>query len=268
MRRTNPLREALTAGRPTLGTRLHSAWPTIIELVGYSEAFDYVEITAEYAPYDLFSLENQGRAIELFPHLSGLVKIEQESRMHLAVRAMSSGIQNLLFTDCRTVADVEECVRCVRAETPGLGGLHGVGQGRDVGIVLEVGNPFFVQTTRDAVVALMIEKKEAVENLEALLDVPGVDMVQFGPADYAMGIGVTGDRQHPAVREAEDYLIATALKKGITPRAEIRDPADAVPYMEKGVRHFCMGTDVRILFDFYKGRGTALRDLISGRSDG
>ncbi len=268
MRRTNPLRELLNAGKPSLGTRLHSAWPTIIELVGYSGAFDYVEITAEYAPYDLFSLENQGRAIELFPQLSGLVKIEQESRMHLAVRAMSSGIQNLLFTDCRTVADVEECVKCVRAETPELRGLHGVGQGRDVGIVLEVGNQHFVQTTKDAVVALMIEKKEAIENLEAMLDVPGVDIVQFGPADYAMGIGVVGDRQHPAVREAEDYLIATALKKGITPRAEIRDPAAAKPYIEKGVRHFCMGTDVRILYDFYTGPGSALRDVITGVSNG
>jgi 2-keto-3-deoxy-L-rhamnonate aldolase RhmA len=264
MRRTNPLRELLNAGKPSLGTRLHSAWPTVIELVGYSEAFDYVEITAEYAPYDLFSLENQGRAIELFPRLSGLVKIEQESRMHLAVRAMSSGIQNLLFTDVRTPEDTRECVRCVRAETPGLDGLHGVGQGRDVGIVLEVGNPHFVQTTKDAVVALMIEKKEAIENLEAILDVPGIDMVQFGPADYAMGIGVTGDRQHPAVREAEDYMIATALKKGIAPRAEIRDPEAAKPYMAKGVRHFCMGTDVRILFDFYKGRGSDLRDLVTG----
>jgi 2-keto-3-deoxy-L-rhamnonate aldolase RhmA len=36
------------------------------------------------------------------------------------------------------------------------------------------------------VVALMIEKKAAIENLEAILDVPGVDMVRFGPADYAM----------------------------------------------------------------------------------
>lgn len=263
MRQTNPLRELLKAGKPSLGTRLHSAWPTIIELVGYSEAFDYVEITAEYAPYDLFSLENQGRAIELFPHLAGLVKIEQESRMHLAVRAMSSGIQNLLFTDVRSVADVEECVRCVRAETPGLNGRHGVGQGRDVGIVLEVGNPFFVETTKDAVVALMIEKKEAIENLEAMLDVPGVDMVQFGPADYAMGIGVTGNRQHPAVREAEKYMIETAMKKGITPRAEIHNPDAARPYMEMGVQHFCMGTDVRVLFDFFRREGGALRNLIT-----
>ena len=48
----------------------------------------------------------------------------------------------------------------------------------------------------------MIEKKEAIENLESILAIPGVDMVQFGQTDYAMSIGVTGNRQHPAVDEA------------------------------------------------------------------
>jgi 4-hydroxy-2-oxoheptanedioate aldolase len=63
---------------------------------------------------------------------------------------------------------------------------------RDVGYVLECGAPSFVQALDDAVVALMIEKAPAVENLEALLSVKGVDMVQFGPADYAMSIGLAG----------------------------------------------------------------------------
>jgi 4-hydroxy-2-oxoheptanedioate aldolase len=262
MRHKNPLRELLEAGKPSLGTRLHTSWPSIIELVGNSGAFDYVEITAEYSPYDLFSLENQGRAIELFDHLSGMIKIGQEMRMHLAVRAMSSGIQNLLFADIRSVADAEECVRAVRAEAPGLGGLHGVGQGRDVGIVLEVGSPAFVQSTADAVVVLMIEKKQAIEDLPAILSVKGVDMVQFGPADYAMSIGLAGDRLNPAVLEVERYMIETAFRMGVTPRVEIRQSQAAEKYLELGVRHFCLGTDVRILFDWYKGQGSQMRELL------
>jgi 4-hydroxy-2-oxoheptanedioate aldolase len=42
------------------------------------------------------------------------------------------------------------------------------------------------------VVAVMIEKASAVENLEAMLSVKGVDMVQFGPAHYSMSIGIPG----------------------------------------------------------------------------
>ena len=268
MVRKNRLRELLESGRPSLGTRLHSAWPTIIELVGHSGAFDYVEILAEYAPYGLFSLENQGRAIDLFDGMSGMIKIGQDAWAHLANRALSSGIQNVLFADIRGAADAEACVKAVRAESPETGGLRGVGQGRDVGIVLEVGSPAFVRSTADAVVALMIEKKGAIEDLDAILAVPGVDMVQFGPADYAMSIGVTGDRLHPAVREAERFMIETALKKGVVPRAEIPHPAAAEPYLALGVRHFCMGTDVRTLFNWYREQGSQLRGILGAVGDG
>src|SRR5436190_11244691 len=182
--RCNRLRELLKTGQSSVGTHLHSSWPSIIELVGHSLMFDYVEFVGEYAPYDLYALENLGRAIDLFPHLSAMMKIEQEPRTYLTVRAIGSGIQNLLFADPRTVADVEECVRAVRAEAPHVRGRHGVGMRRDVGFVLEGGTPAFVQALDDAVIALMIEKKSEVEDLEALLSVPGVDMVQFGPADY------------------------------------------------------------------------------------
>jgi 2-keto-3-deoxy-L-rhamnonate aldolase RhmA len=260
--RPNHLRELIRTGKPSLGTRVHNSWPTITEIIGHSKQFDYVEFLAEYAPYDLYHLENLGRAIDLFPNFAGLIKIEQESRTHLAVRAMASGIQNLLFTDARTVEDVRECVRAVRPETPEDGGLHGVGQGRDVGVVLEVGAPSVVQSYRDAVVMLMIEKKEAIENLESLLDVPGVDMVQFGPADYSMSRGLAGQRDHPAVVEAREYMIRTAQKKGVLPRAEIGSASEAEYYLNLGVKHFCLGTDVRTLFNWYVGEGKAMREVL------
>src|SRR5438874_13322453 len=217
--RRNRLRELLTADQPSLGTHIHSTWPSIVELVGHSRMFDYVEFVAEYAPYDLYALENLGRAVDLFPHLSAMMKIEQEPRTYLAIRAIGSGIQNVLFADPRSVADVEECVRAVRAEAPHSRGRHGVGMRRDVGFVLEGGSPAFVQALDDAVVALMIEKDSAVENLEALLAVPGVDMVQFGPADYSMRMGLTGRFTYPKVRGAERDVMATARKRGLAPRA-------------------------------------------------
>ena len=260
--RRNRLRELLKAGQPSLGTHVHSSWPTIVELVGHSRMFDYVEFVAEYAPYDLYALENLGRAVDLFPHLSAMMKVEQEPRTYLAVRAIGSGIQNILFADPRTAADVEECVRAVRAEAPHVRGRHGVGMRRDVGFVLEGGSPAFVQALDDAVVALMIEKAPAVENLEALLSVPGVDMVQFGPADYSMSIGLAGQFGHPRVREAERYVIETALKRGIAPRAEIGRPEEAKRYLDMGVKHFCIGTDVSILFDWFVQGGKAMRQIL------
>lgn len=260
--RPNRLRELLKAGKPTIGTHLHNSWPSITELVGMSGMFDYVEFVAEYAPYDLFALENLGRAVDLFPHMSSMMKIEQEPRTYLTIRAIGSGIQNVLFADPRTVQDVEECVRAVRAETPQAKGRHGVGMRRDVRFVQEGGTPQFAQALDDAVIALMIEKAPAVENLPALLSVKGVDMVQFGPADYSMSLGLTGQFNHPRVKEAEKYVIETALKMGIAPRAEISLPEEAKKYLDMGVQHFCIGTDMCILFDWFKAQGGAMRNLL------
>jgi 4-hydroxy-2-oxoheptanedioate aldolase len=108
----------------------------------------------------------------------------------------------------------------------------------------------------------MIEKASAVENLEAMLSVKGVDMVQFGPADYSMSIGLPGQWNHPRVIEAERHVIKTALRLGIAPRAEISHPNEAKAYLDQGVRHFCMGWDVSVLFDYFKTEGGALRDLL------
>src|SRR4026209_1740975 len=196
--RRNRLRERLRAGRPSLGTHVHSAWPAVVELVGHTGLFDYVEFVGEYAPYDLFALENLARAVDTFDHMTAMFKVEQQPRTYLAVRAIGAGIQNLLFADPRTPEGVRECGGSVRAETPEAGGLHGVGMRRDVGYVVDVGSPAFVQALDDAVVAIMIEKASAVDNLEALLSVPGVGLVQFGPAGYSMSIGLGGGQPRGA----------------------------------------------------------------------
>ena len=129
--RKNRLRELLDAGLPSLGTHLMSTWPTVTELVGQTGQFDYIEFVAEYAPWTMHDLDNLGRAIELFTDFSGMVKIEQDARGHLAMRAIGSGLQNVLFADVRTVEDAILCVRSVRAEHPEHLGRHGAGLRRD-----------------------------------------------------------------------------------------------------------------------------------------
>jgi len=266
--RTNRLRELLNQGKPSLGTHLLSAWPTITELVGQTGQWDYVEFVAEYTPWTLHDLDNLGRAIELFADFTGMIKIEQDTRGHLAMRSIGAGIQNLLFADVRTPEEARQCVRSVRAEHPAQGGLHGVGMRRDVRTVLHGGSEEFVQALADSVIVLMIEKKEAVENFEAILDVPGIDMVQFGPSDYSMSIGIPGQGGHERVREAERFVIETAHKRGIPARAEIRDAGGAARFLEMGVQHFCVGWDVRVLHDWFTEQGKAMHELLAAGANG
>lgn len=256
----NRLRTLLREGKPSLGTRVQSTWPTITELIGRSQKFDYVEFLAEYAPYDLYALDNLGRAIAMFPNFSGLIKMERSAQQHLAVRAMAAGIQNLLFTDVRTAEDARECVRIVRPEVPDSVGTHGMAGGR----AASGGPASLVQDYNDAVIVLMVEKKQAVENLEEILRVPGIDMVQFGPSDYSMSIGKAGQRGAAEVAEARDYTFKTALKMGVQPRAELTEASDADFYLKMGVKHFCMAADTTVLSRYYASQGAAMRELIGG----
>src|SRR5262245_1914432 len=229
--RENRLRTLLNEGTPTFGTRVQSAWPTVTEFVGRSGQFDYVEFLAEYAPYTMHDLDNMGRAIELHPDFCGMIKMEQSAQWHLAVRAMSAGIQNLLFTDVRTAEDARTIVKLVRPEGPGNDFIHGMAGGR----IQVDGQGDYVQYYNDAVIAIMIEKRAGVENLKEILSVPGIDMVQFGPSDYGLSIGKPGRGYatglHPEVLEARKYVNETAIKMGVRPRAEISTPQEAESYL-------------------------------------
>jgi len=261
-KRRNVLRELIDEGRPSIGTHVHSMWPGIAEVIGHAGTMDYIEFSGEYAPYDLFSLENFGRAIDLFPEMTSMIKIDQEPRTYISVRAIGSGIQNLLFTDVRNVADAKECVRAARAETPEEGGVVGVGMRRDVGYVLGAGSAAYVQQLRDGVVALMIEKAGAIENLEEILSVEGVDMIQFGPADYAMSIGKPGQFGDPEVRGAHERAIAAAMERGIRPRVELASFEQAKPWIDMGIKDFCVGWDVRVIYQFCRREGEELAKLL------
>lgn len=258
--RPNKLREKLNANEPSIGTRMNISSPSVVEILGHTGMYDYVEFLAEYSPFHLYSLDDFCRAAELHD-LGTMIKIDQEPRGFLAQRSIGAGFQSVLFADCRNVEDVEECVRVVRPDTPEDGGLYGVGA-RRFAYPGYGGSPEYVQALRDVVVVIMIEKKSAVDQLEEILSVEGVDMIQWGPADYSMSSGRTGQRGSDEVKAVERQVFETALKMGVPPRAEIGSPEQAKPYLDLGVRHFSLSTDFSILSGWWRSNGDALRKVI------
>ena len=257
----NRLRERIESGEASIGTRMQTQWPGLVEIIGQTDRFDYVEFLAEYAPYDLRDLENMARAAEL-SGLEMMIKIDAEARGFVAQRSMAAGIRNLLFADIRTVEDAREAVAAVRPEPEWD---NGVRSDRRNGYVGGYATPReVVEWCDDAVVAIMVEKAETVENLEEILAVGEIDMVQFGPADYSLSIGEPGAYDAPAVREAERRTIETALEMGVAPRAEINHPADAEEYLELGVRDFSLNTDTRILHSWYDEHVDRLAENVGG----
>jgi 2-keto-3-deoxy-L-rhamnonate aldolase RhmA len=113
-------------------------------------------------------------------------------------------------------------------------------------------------------VVLMIEKKSAVDQLEAMLAVEGVDMVQWGGADFAMSIGKPAQYEAPEFKEAQERVFKTALEMGVPPRAELGKADDAKRFLDMGVRHFCIGTDVTVLYGYWRDQGEAMRRALEG----
>jgi 4-hydroxy-2-oxoheptanedioate aldolase len=255
----NRLRALLNEGKPTLGTHAIIPWPRLVELIEHTNAFDYIEYIGEYSTFTLEQLENFGRAIELFPNMSMMIKIEEQTRGFIAQRALDAGIQNVLFSDCRDAKDVRECVRLVRPETPEAGGIHGAASRR---INIGSNTVEWVNAMNNAVLAFMIEKKSAMDDLEAILSVKGVDMVQFGPNDYSISLGKPGQGSLPEVKNAQLEMIRMALKKGVAPRVEVGGAEQAKPFIEMGVRHFCTGYDFGSIVEWCRQQGPAMRKLL------
>ncbi|UCE55002.1 MAG: hypothetical protein JSV31_06065 [Desulfobacterales bacterium] len=260
--RPNKLRELLNAGKPSIGTRVHSSWPSVVETIGHTGMFDYVEFLAEYAPFDLYSLDNFCRAAELFG-MSAIIKVDQEPRTFLAQRGIGAGFQGVLFADCRSVDEVRQCASIVSPDTPEDGGIYG-GVTRRFAYMGHAGSAEYVEALRDIVVMIMIEKQSAVERLEEILSVQRIDMIQWGPADYSMSIGRPGQRNSPEVKAIERKVFETALRMGVAPRAEINSVDQAKYYLDLGVRHFNIGTDLSILYNWWKTNGDSLRKIVLG----
>ncbi|MEM7028904.1 MAG: aldolase/citrate lyase family protein [Chloroflexota bacterium] len=261
--RRNKLRELLNADQPSLGTHVHSTWPSVMEALGHTGLYDYVEFVAEYGPFDLHDFDNMCRAIELFD-MGSMVKVDQEPRGFLAQRAIGSGFQSVLFADCRTADEVRECVAICRADTPEDKGTYGVGT-RRFAYMGYGGSPDYVQALRDVVVVIMIEKKTAVEQLEEILEIDGVDMIQWGGSDYSMSIGRPGEYSHPDVDNTRKHVFETAVKMGVPPRAEIGHPDQAREYLDMGVKHFSIGTDISILYSWWRQNGEDMRKVMEGK---
>ena len=263
MKDRNVLRDLIREGKPTIGTHLFTQWPGMVEIVGHSGTMDYIEFSGQYAPYDLFSLENFGRAIDMFDHLTAMMKLDQEPRTYLAERAVGSGIQNLLFAEIRDLDDAKEAIAAIKPTDPKYGGRVGAASTRDtgyvgVGLTLEE----YARRRAEGVLALMIEKKTAVEQLEEILGTGQIDMVQFGASDYSMSIGLTGQYTHPKVKEAERYTIETCIKMGVRPRVELSRWQDAQPYIDMGVIDFCIGSDVGSFYDYCNRQGEGIAKAV------
>lgn len=259
--RPNPLREALRAGKPTLGTRIESTLPYIAEVAASSGKFEYIEFEGEYAPYTEPDLENICRACELYG-CSTVVKVDRQNRYFMAQKAIACGANGILFADLYNAEEVRETLDAINPSNPG-GGIFGR-PNRRLGMNGSGRMPMskYLPQVQDVVKMIMIEKADAFNDLENICKVPGVDMVVFGPFDYAMNVGWEPGERGAELTEIHKQMIEIALKNGVQPMCLLSKPEDVPFYYDLGVRHFNVGDEVDLFIDFYQNGCGKVRTLL------
>lgn len=261
----NQFRKMLNEGKPTLSTRLHSMSPLITEAVGALHKYDYVEFVGEYAPYDQYGLENLVRAAEVH-NMASMMKVDFQDRAFAAQKSIASGFQSILFTDHVSPEQVEESIRMITPKCPQKGGMMGYAARRWIGYQAVANQDEYIDMVCQTVKAFMVEKKEVVDNIEEFLSVPGIDMVQFGPNDYALSAGFNMNEHKEEVRAAETKVIKACLNKGIRPRVELNSAKDAEYFIALGVKDFSLGLEMRVLSNFLTKEGDELLNMMAKNS--
>ena len=79
-----------------------------------------------------------------------------------------------------------------------------------------------------------------------------------------MNIGRPGERTCSEVLEAQEHVFKTAMEKGVPPRVELNSLDGAQPYLDMGIKHFCIGTDVSLLYSWWNENGEKMRKNLEG----
>ena len=266
MMRENKLRRLLREGKTSVATRIWSTWPLYTESLGATGNFDYMEFVAEYAPFSQMDLENLARAAELY-EMSTMIKVDFQNRFYVAQKAVASGFQAVNFADHRTPQEVRESISAIRPLVAGTDGVYGCPSRRFISSPNGVSEKDHIARLNEIVLCFMIEKKEAMDNIEEICSIPGVDMVQFGPADYSMSLGWNRLEHVEEWKAVERHMIEVALRHGVQPRCEISSPTQAQYYIDLGVRHFSLGDQLAKLKEFWMGQGKEMHDIARAVED-
>lgn len=245
-----------------MGTHYLSADPDLPEIIGDTGLYDYGEFCAEYTNFDMQLLCHMARAGQC-GNLPLMTKLDQKSESFWAQAALGAGFKAVLFTDVRTVEDIRRCHQAIRPDTPDVGGHMGVKLRRPA---LTGYNPDgYLDDLNSIVFLIMIEKNIAVDNIDEILNEArekGVDMTQWGPADFGFSRGEPNLMSTPEIQPFEELVIKKSIEYDVAPRIEIGAVEEAKRYIDLGVRHFCIGWDRFIYQGQLMQLGEGLRKVV------
>jgi len=232
-------RRRLHAGERLLGTLVSLPSPETAEILA-GLGFDWLFLDAEHAPLSAHHLQRilQGAG----PTLPCLVRLPGRDEVFIK-KALDIGAAGIIAPMVNTAAQAERVVRLSKYAPEGVRGV-GVGRAHGYGLAFRE----YIETANEKVtVVVQAEHTEAVENMAAIVRVPGIDAVLVGPYDLSASLGRPGDVGHPQVTAAIDHITDVCREAGV-PLGIFGMDADAVrPFVQKGYTLIVAGIDTVLI---------------------
>jgi 2-dehydro-3-deoxyglucarate aldolase len=232
-------KQRLERGERFIGTFISLPSPESAEIfaeVGY----DWLIIDTEHGPFDVLLAQRMLQGVGGRCPCVVRVPSTEEVWIKKALDIGSAGVLVPLVNTAATAARVARACRYAPAGVRGMGGARAQRYG--------VGFQDYVERAdRDILAIVQAEHIEAVENIEAIVRVPGIDAVFVGPYDLSASMGKPGQIRDPevtsAIRRVRDAVLGAGLKAGIY----CSDGAAAREFLQQGYTLIGMSTDMSLL---------------------
>lgn len=201
-------REQLASGHLCLGTGITFRDPTVVEAL--APAVDFFWIDLEHNPIGMESLLGHLIAARA-GGAPALVRVPS-SDMPMIKRVLDSGAEGIIVPQVRSQQEVESAVAACRY--PPLG-RRGWGPRRPSDFGRRPQSDVVREANEQLFVAVQVENVAAVEQIDEIVRVPGLDSIAMGPFDLSGSMGLLGQLDHPQVVEALKHVIRVAKDAGL-----------------------------------------------------
>lgn len=211
--------------------------------------FDYVILDTEHGPVSIESQQNNIRAAEA----RGAVPIIRlkDSGENTVGKALDIGAYGIQVPQINSAEDAEKVVKFAKFYPYGMRGVCRFVRAADYSAMDRYD---YFEDSKNLLIILQLEGVKAIENLDEILEVDGVDILFIGPYDLSQSLGIPGQVNDPIVVEEMKKIVAKAKKKNKVIGTFVDTPQDLVMWRELGVKYLSYSVDVGIFLD-------ACRDL-------
>jgi 2-keto-3-deoxy-L-rhamnonate aldolase RhmA len=239
----NPLKSRLLAEKKTsFGTWISSASVVVVDALK-DLGFEWFMIDTEHSQVNPETLAAM-MAILARSGPTPLVRVGKVDP-YLVKQALDAGAQGILVPLVSTEAQAREVVSYAKYPPAGVRGAAaaaGSRYGTELGSYLRTANA-------ETLVGVQIETKTAIEHLEEIAAVDGVDLLFVGPQDLTLSLGLLDDRSNPKVRDAMRAVVEACERHGKVPGTLVINAEEKRAALELGFRFVSLAADLRFLVE-------------------